>query len=162
MRDSSVEVWLGKTTDSDEHLLANELGVCTTRTMKRVPYTGQKRADLLKGLQGTPWNRLAGRPAGRPRKTASDATPVATPPVLKETERPSEDADEGRSAKAQDLNHPTVPHVIRVPRAADTENEPGSSSSRPMETADGGARDNPAIDESPQAPVPVPSNPMES
>ena len=33
----------------------------------------------------------------------------------KETERSSEDADERRSVKAQDLNPPEVPHVIRVP-----------------------------------------------
>ena len=59
--------------------------------------------------------------------------------MAKETERPSEDADERRSAKVQDLNPPTVPHVIRVPRATDTENEPRSSSSRPMERPKMGA-----------------------
>ena len=76
------ECRLGKTTES-EQLFANELGVYTTRTVKRVPDTEQKRADLVKGLQGTPWNRLAGRPAGRPRKTDPQATPVATSPVAK-------------------------------------------------------------------------------
>ena len=121
-------MWIGKTTESDEHLLANELGVYTTRTVKRVPDSELERADLVRSLQGTPWDRLAGRPAGRPRKT------VGTLPVAKETERPSEDADERCSAKAQDLNPPTVPHVIRVPHAADTENEPRSLSSGPVET----------------------------
>ena len=140
-------VWLGKTTESGEYLFAHGLRVYTTRTVKRVPDSEQKRADLVRCLQGTPWERLAGRQARRPRKTAPQATPVATPPVAEETERPREDADERRSAKAQDLNPPTVLHVIRVPRAADTENEPRSSSSRPMETE--------------QAPVPVPSTPME-
>ena len=48
------EVWLGKTTKSDEHLFANEMGVYTTRTVRRVPDTEKKRADLVKGLQGTP------------------------------------------------------------------------------------------------------------
>ena len=104
----------------------------------------QKRADLVRGLQGTPWDRLAGRPVGRPRKTAPQATPVATPPVAKETER---------SAKAEDLN--------RVPRATDTEKETRSSPSRPMETEAGGARDNTASDETPQAPVPARCIPME-
>ena len=130
-------VWLDKTTKSDERLFANELGVYITRTVKRVPDTEQKRADLVKGLQGTLWNRLAARPAGKPRKTAPDATGVATPPAAKETERPSEDAD---------LNPPAVPHVIRVLRATDTENEPSSPSSRPMETEDGSARDNTTSD----------------
>ena len=92
---------------------------------------------------------------------SSQSVGVATPPVAKETERPSEDADERRSAKAQDLNPLTVPHVIRVPRAGDTKNEPRSSSSRQMETEDGGARDNTASDDCSQAPVPVPSNPIE-
>ena len=62
-------VWLGETTESDEHLVATDTGVCTTRTVKRVPDTEQRRADLVKSLQGPPWDRLAGRPAGRPRKT---------------------------------------------------------------------------------------------
>ena len=95
---------------------------------------------------------------GRPRKTDPKATPVATPPAAKETERPSEDAGERRSAKAQDFNPPTVPHVILVPRAADTENEPSSSSST-METEDGRARGNTASDDRAQvgSPAPAPS-----
>ena len=125
-------ICLGKTTESDEHLFPNELGVHTTRTVKRVPDSEQKRADLVRSLQGTPWDRLAGRLAGRPRKTAPQATPVATPPVAQETKRPSEDADQRRSAKAQDLDPPTVPHVIRISRTADSENERRSSSLRPM------------------------------
>ena len=156
-------MWLGKTTESDEHLFANEMEVHTTRTVKRVPDTEQKRADLVKGLQGTPWNRLAGRPAGRPRKTDPQATLRCDISISKkETERPSEDADERRSAKPQDLN-PPVPHVIRVPRAADTENEPRSPSSRPTETEDGGARGNTASDDRAQvgSPAPAPSRPME-
>ena len=100
------EIWLGKTTDSDGHLFASELGVYTTRAVKRVPDSEQKCADLVRSLHRTPWDRLAGRPAGRPRKTAPQATPVATPPAAKETERPSEDAGGRRSAKAQDLNLP--------------------------------------------------------
>ena len=119
--------------------------------------------DLVKGLQRTPWSKLAGRPVGRPRKTAPQATPVATPPVAKEAERPSEDADERRSAKAQDLNPPAVPNVIRVPSAAVTENEPSSSSSRPMETEDGSARGNTSRDDRAQvrSPAPSPSRPTE-
>ena len=120
-------VWLGKTTESDEHLFANEMGVYTTRTGKRVPDTELKRADLVKDLQGTPRNRLAGRLAGRLRKTAPQATPVQRPPVAKETERPSAETYERRSAKAQELNPPVVPHVIQVLRAADTVNERSSS-----------------------------------
>ena len=64
--------------ESDEHLFANELGVYTTRTVKRVPDSEQKCADLVRRLQGTPWDRLAGRPEGRPRKTAPEAPSVPT------------------------------------------------------------------------------------
>ena len=45
-------IWLGKTTESDEHLFANELGVYTTRTVKRVPDSERKRADFVRSLQG--------------------------------------------------------------------------------------------------------------
>ena len=87
---------LGKTTESDEHLFATDTGVYTMRTVNRVPETEQRRAYLVKSLQGAPWDRLAGRPAGRPRKTAPPAPSVATPPVAKASERPSEDASERR------------------------------------------------------------------
>ena len=49
-----VRIWLGKTTESDEHLFATDTGVYTTRTVKRVPETEQRRAYLVKSLQGTP------------------------------------------------------------------------------------------------------------
>ena len=55
-------ICLGKTTESDEHLFANELEVYTTKTVKRVPDSEQKRADLVRSLQGIPWDRFAGRP----------------------------------------------------------------------------------------------------
>ena len=61
-------MWVGKTID--EHLLATDGGVYTTRSVKRVADTEQRRADLVKSCQGTPWDRLAGRSVGRPRKTA--------------------------------------------------------------------------------------------
>ena len=77
----------------------------------------------MKSLQGTPWDRLICRTPSR--KTAQDSSSqaphVPALPMAKETERPSEDASERRSAKAQDLNLPTVPQVITVPRAAETE-----------------------------------------
>ena len=115
-------IWLGKTTESDEHLLATDTGVYISRTVKRVPDTEQRRGYLVNSLS------LQKRPAGRPRKTALQAPPVATPPVAKASDRPSEDASECRSAKAQDLTPPKVPHVIPVSRAADTETEPSSAS----------------------------------
>ena len=133
----------------------------TTRTVKRVPDSEQKRADSQKLPRNSVGQtcRTSGRQTVARQLLKQPSVP--TPPMAKESDRPSEDAGERRSAKAQDLNPPTVPHVIRVPRAADTENEPSSSSSRPMETEDGGARDNTASDDCPQAPVPAPSNPME-
>ena len=80
-------------------------------------------------------------------------------PLGKESERPSEDADERRSPKAQDLNPPAGLHVITVPRA-DTENEP-SSSSGPMDTDHGGVRVDPASDDHAQvrSSTPVSSSP---
>ena len=120
--------WLGKTTESDEHLFATDTGVYTTRTVTRVPDTEPRRADLVKSLQGTPRDGLAGRPAGRPCKTAPQAPPVATLPVAEASEQPSEDASERCSAKAQDLTPPVVPHVLPFPRAADSESEPSSAS----------------------------------
>ena len=83
--------------------------------------------------------------------------------AAKKNERPSGDADERRSAEAQDLNPPAVHHVIRVPRAGDTENEPSSSSSRPMETEDGGVRGDTASDDLAQvrSPAPAPNGPTE-
>ena len=79
-------VCLGKTTESDEHLFANEMGVYTTRTVKRVPDTEQKDAS-----QNRSSSNVANTPCTRGNRT-------------------SEDADERRIAKAQDLNT-SVPRV---------------------------------------------------
>ena len=100
---------LGKNVNSDEHLLATDGGVYMTRTVKRVPETEQRRADLVKSCQGSLWDWVPMRPAGRPRKAAPQAPPVATPPAATATERPSDDASERRSTKAQDLIPPVVP-----------------------------------------------------
>ena len=152
--------WLGKTTDSDEEMFATDTGVYTTRTVKRVPETEQRRADTVKSCQGAPWDRFAGRLARRPRKTAPQAPPVATPPAATASERPSEDASERRSAKAQNLTPPVVLHVLSVPHAKEKENEP-SPASVPMDTDHGGASLGPASDDHVQvrSSTPAPSSP---
>ena len=60
--------------------------------------------------------------------------------------RPSEDASENRSAKAQDLAPLVVLHVLPAPRAEEEENEP-SSASWPMDTDHGGASVGPVSDD---------------
>ena len=139
--------WLGKTLDSDEHLFATDEGVFRTRTVKRVPDTEQRQGDSLKNCQGTPRDSLARRPVGRP--------PQATPPEAAASERPSAEAEEPRSAKAQDQTPPVVPHV---PRAEETE---PSAASGPMDTDNGGASAAPSGDEHPkeQSSAPAPSRP---
>ena len=111
------------------------------------PTTGPGREGKGTGFEPVRQHVVrAVKSGGAPSQPADhhQTTPsVPTPPMAKESARPSEDASERRSAKAQDLNPPTVPRVIRVPRAADTENEPSSSSDRP------------------RAPVPAPSSPTE-
>ena len=72
-------MWLGKDQRTPMNILSRtSLGVYTTRTAKQVPDSEQKRADLVRSLQGTPWDRLAGRLAGGPRKTAPEAPSVPT------------------------------------------------------------------------------------
>ena len=133
-------IWLGKSTESDEHLFGNELGVYTTRTVKRVPDSERKTRKL--------GEKLAGNSVGQTCRTPGEKT---------SQDRSSSNARCDTSSSKEDRTS----DVIRVPRAADTENDPRSSSSRLMETEDGGARDNTASDECPQAPVPAPSSPME-
>ena len=148
-RELSVAHGLAKATDT---------GVCTTRTVKRVPDTEQRRADLVKSLQGTLVDSLAGRPAGRPRKTAPQAPPVATPPVATASERPSEGASERRSAKAQDLTPPMLPHVIPVLHAAENRTE---LSIWTHGCGPGGAQVDPASDDHAQvrSSTPAPTSP---
>ena len=134
---------LGKNVNSDEHLLATDGGVYMTRTVKRVPETEQRRVDLVKSCQGSLWDWVAMRPAGRPRKAAPQAPPVATPPAATATERPSDDASERCSTEAQDLIPPVVPHVTPALRAEEKENEPGTASGA-TDTDRGGASVDPA------------------
>ena len=89
---------------------------------------------------------------------SSSITARAKVSVAKASARPSEDASERRSAKAQDLTPPVAPHVVPVLRAADTENEP-SSACGPMDN--GNAQANPASDDHVQIRLstPAPSSP---
>ena len=131
--------------------------VAVTEAVKRVPDTEQKSGDLVKGLQETSVKQACTTPCGKTSQDSSSCNARCDASSGK-----GEDADVRRSAKAQDLDPPAVPLVIRVPQAADTENEPNSSSSRPMETEDGGARDNTASDRAQvRSPAPPQSNPME-
>ena len=41
-------IWLGRTTESDEHLFATDTGVYTTRTVKRVPDTQEKNVGCYR------------------------------------------------------------------------------------------------------------------
>ena len=101
-------IWLGKTTESDEHLFATDTGVYTTRTQD----TEQRRADLVKfakNVMGQACRKANGKNLARqPLKHR----PLRPTPLAKASERPSEDASERRSAKAQDLTPPAVPHVM--------------------------------------------------
>ena len=96
--------------------------------------------------------------SGKTSQDSSSITARAKVSVAKASAQPSEDASERRSAKAQDLTLPVVPHVVPVLRAADTENEP-SSAFGPMDN--GGAQANPASDDHVQvrSPTPAPSSP---
>ena len=69
-------IWLGKTTESDDHLFATDSGVYTTRTVKRVPDTEQRRADLVKSLQGNAEEQACKTASG---KTSQDRDSASGP-----------------------------------------------------------------------------------
>ena len=56
-------IWLGKTTESDEHLFATDTGVYTTTTVKRVPDSEQNTCR--------PGEKLAGNSVGLTCRTSS-------------------------------------------------------------------------------------------
>ena len=68
-------IWLGTTTESVEHLFANELGVYTTRTVKRVPDSEQKRRRLGEKLAGNSVGQTCRTPSG---STSQDSSPSNT------------------------------------------------------------------------------------
>ena len=107
---------------------------------------------MVKSLQGTPWDRLAGRPAGKTSQESSSSTARCD----------TSDASERCSAKAQDFTLPVVLHVVPVPRAADTENEP-SSAFGPRDMDHGGAQEGPASHDHVQvrASTPAPRSPYD-
>ena len=99
-------IWLGKTTESDERLFANELGVYTTRTVKRVSDTAATcRLNWKTAQDSSRCNARCDTSSGK-RKLNVRVKMRKSPAVR----------------RRKDLNPPAVPHVIRVPRAADTEN----------------------------------------
>ena len=91
-------MWLGKDQHTPMNILSRtSLGVYTTRTLKRVPDSEQKRADLVRR---TPWDVWK---ADRARQLLKHPLSRLVP-MAKESDGPSENAGLRRSAKAQDLN----------------------------------------------------------
>ena len=136
----------GETTESDEHLFATDTGVYTTRTVK-ASRLGEKLAGNSVGQ--------AGRPVGRPRRTALLAPSV---PTLQWSRKVKDRVKMQVSAAVRTRKISILPEFLvqQSPRANRGHRHPDQR--RPKM---GGARDNTASDDCPQAPVPAPSNPME-
>ena len=155
-------MWLGETTESDEHPFATNTGVYTTRTVKRVPDTQQRRADLLKSLQGTPWGRLAGRPAARRRKTNPQ---VCLLRHLHWPKKVSVRVKMRMSAAVRRRKISILQQSLMSSQflARQTPRTNGARHSGPMDIDCGGTRGNTASDDRAQArsPAPPPNSPVE-
>ena len=113
-------IWLGKTTESHEHLFATDTREYTTRTVKRVPDTEQRRADLVKSFAKNAVQQACRTPSG---KTSQDQLFKHRP--LRHLQQPKQVSDRVkmqanaavRMRKISFLQ--SVARVIPVPRAAD-------------------------------------------
>ena len=129
-------IWLGKTLDSDEHLFGTDEGVFTTRKVKRDPDSSQRRGDLVKKFQGTPWDRLAGKPVARPRKAPPQATPVVRPPTIVQSLKPSDessepmDTDHGGASSATPSTHEHTLGQLQTAASSEPSMQPRSFSQR--------------------------------
>ena len=67
-------LWLGKTTESGEHLFATDSGVYTTRTVRRVPDTEPRRADLVNSFARNAVGQACRTPGGKTSQDSSSST----------------------------------------------------------------------------------------
>ena len=49
-------LWVGKDTESDEHIILTELGAFKTRNLRRRPKSEQVAVELGKKVTGLPWS----------------------------------------------------------------------------------------------------------
>lgn len=76
-------IWLGKTYESDEHLLGTAEGVFTANTMRRFEKGNQVDKELLAKFIGVPWALGAGAGPRRRKKVNKPVTPaVEAAPAL--------------------------------------------------------------------------------
>ena len=71
-------IFVGKTNESDEFLLATKRGVHTARTVKRLREELRISEELMAEIKGVPWN--TGTSIGRPRRPLADALPSSQTP----------------------------------------------------------------------------------
>ena len=73
-------IYVGRTVDSNEYLLATPTGTYTSRTVKRLPVGHRYDREVLNKIIGTPWNRECSRPAKKQAKMLpmSGPLPAAT------------------------------------------------------------------------------------
>lgn len=87
-------IWLGKTFDSDEHLIGTKDGVFSARTVRRLEASRRADRELLTAMKGLPWNREEGRPIGRPpRVLTAAAAPRQGDPAPEENKEPGPEAE---------------------------------------------------------------------
>ena len=79
---------------------------------KRVPQSEQRRADFVKTCQGTPWDRLAGRPWGRPQDCFSRTTrcDISCSHTKRTTESRRKRAPQCEGANSHTSSGPSYPH----------------------------------------------------
>ena len=115
-------LWVGRDTESNEHLILTSEGAWKTRNVRRLPPTGQANKGLAETVTGLPWNPTSNKKdadvgtfvfVGQSRPTSSTSTGVGTDPEAPETEETKAEEDqEVQEAKEQEdveLEEPKTP-----------------------------------------------------
>lgn len=77
-------VWLGRSEDTDEHLISTDSGVIKFRSVKRLEPGNEADPDLLLTMKGVPWDMaraVIGRPKRRPARERNEPVPIPFQPA---------------------------------------------------------------------------------
>jgi hypothetical protein len=100
-------LWVGRDTESNEHLILTSEGAWKTRNVRRLPPSGQANKELAQSVTGLPWNPTSNKKdadvgtfvvVGQSRTTSTSAG-VGPDPETEETEKKAE----GRLKDSEDI-----------------------------------------------------------
>ena len=111
-------IYVGKTSNSEEHLLMTESGTLKFRTVRRLPVGSQFQDTVMEKARGVPWNTVMGSTRSKPEAVTSELSVPQVPQVTSEELyefEDKEDEEKGKAGNVEGLAAPAPPSARPPP-----------------------------------------------